>query len=1154
MPDPLAEYDTEIRAVEDQWYADHGQPNRMLGSSLWYDHEELLGDIDRRHDVRPDDPRVYSIAAFKAKQQEIHRDWRRLCAERGWQHPLPGSPDYSAFFDARARHWARRDDLIARHFPRVDHLARNPDESGIDSSRALWWHITGYLLSLARTEAASRGGPEAERPSACPPLVQQVYTLMHRLQIDGAPRPPYRGLTAHEVVDELTRIANLLERQEAACLGLDICVQTERRGTALPVNDAEGPGADNGPCALLREQAEVIEHAKRRSGGVGRRQVMREERAKRAAEKLNRAVAVLGGMSWQDPEELQRRDVARHLEAVTDAIQEVSQALRAAGLDSKWVRVDHDRTLAHYRREEHPQLAQANYAQGRALVEQALHGAPREQLRQVVADYWHDPILRRAWTWVVILLKGLARINRLAWREPADPPAPEPPEAPAKEACAAAESGAGLPDGYAPLPNQRWPLVGERSLRRDPLPELAGDPDHQRQVRYCQGFDPNWWLPAGQAANWRSHWYPLQATRESIEQWLGLIETLRVEYLGPFGRPERAAELEADRDSDLDLLSAFAPAMLEGVMVTQEVVVNPAPMTSWATDPVGTLEQLRDRVCGALDLVCEIHRQALAAAPGQGLEDVGQELHRRLHQAIVHAQAIWFDTPARRYLDRPEPVCLDSRGRPDPGGPTGSCYHDLALGVAVGLLGWVKANEPAEMLARFLRFHTAAGDDVGQYLSGLKAHVACECRQAIAQVQAQAGTPAAPDASGTAGSQGGVQTASGSSTVEQSQQQPVPHELSTLNQAEEAALELWDLLGRLAGIARQGTELPECDSREAVARSLAGWKSEAAQRMKDLQPLLQAARDAVIEARRGRRFTMEWRVESCALDMTLAVLKRALDFLSDPTTDVQAASQILYRQLQEMARGDLEDLRLELTREFAGARQEHRRWQQSAQVPQIEDGSQATDMSQDEEFVDQPLVPGEAEPESGATGDRTKVANAEPEHVIRRNCGMWHIQYLDEAGDFPVTGNKCLSHLAAVLIRPNHLFGISELVGDLEGKLEAEAHFSGDKETDLAGLVVLQRELDEVEALLELGQTDALLERKQRVLGLIKRAAKGRTLGKGSPVRKAHHNISSQIRGFIREKLEADMPQFAAHLKASIRMEFPDIGYFPPAGCPGWNA
>jgi hypothetical protein len=107
--------------------------------------------------------------------------------------------------------------------------------------------------------------------------------------------------------------------------------------------------------------------------------------------------------------------------------------------------------------------------------------------------------------------------------------------------------------------NPSWPLVAERTVRRDPLPELARDENRERQSRYCQGFDPDWWLPALLAAKWRTPWYPREATHESVQQWSTMIDQMRVEYLGPFGMPDRAAEMEGHRDSDLALIRQHAP-------------------------------------------------------------------------------------------------------------------------------------------------------------------------------------------------------------------------------------------------------------------------------------------------------------------------------------------------------------------------------------------------------------------------------------------------------------------------------------------------------------------------------------------------------------------------------------------------------------------
>lgn len=105
------------------------------------------------------------------------------------------------------------------------------------------------------------------------------------------------------------------------------------------------------------------------------------------------------------------------------------------------------------------------------------------------------------------------------------------------------------PTPNVPMPNERWPLLGERRLRRSAIPELAAN--RERQSRYCQGYAPDFWLPALACPKWRTWWYPLYPTPESIEQWLAFIEGQRLEYLGPLDNPIGAKELEADQANDV---------------------------------------------------------------------------------------------------------------------------------------------------------------------------------------------------------------------------------------------------------------------------------------------------------------------------------------------------------------------------------------------------------------------------------------------------------------------------------------------------------------------------------------------------------------------------------------------------------------------------
>jgi hypothetical protein len=154
----------------------------------------------------------------------------------------------------------------------------------------------------------------------------------------------------------------------------------------------------------------------------------------------------------------------------------------------------------------------------------------------------------------------------------------------------------------------------------------------------------------------------------------------------------------------------------------------------WNLDPREAFEQLRDSVCESLAIVSEVHQRALAAPPKESLPNLSLSgrLFQRLSAAVCVFQAIWFDTLISRYLDRREgPVYLDNLDQPSIGSVSGSCFHDLGMGVAVGLFTWMEASKTAKEYVDAMRFKTAAGDFVGERLAQLISHVRCECLQGI---------------------------------------------------------------------------------------------------------------------------------------------------------------------------------------------------------------------------------------------------------------------------------------------------------------------------------------------------------------------------------------------------------------------------------------
>jgi hypothetical protein len=168
-----------------------------------------------------------------------------------------------------------------------------------------------------------------------------------------------------------------------------------------------------------------------------------------------------------------------------------------------------------------------------------------------------------------------------------------------------------------------WPLVGEKTGRRGALPELADDDNRDRQSRYCQGFDPDWWLPALLSGRWRTHWYPREMNRESVNQWMDLVDCICVEYLGPFDMPDRAAELQSWRDNDLALIREYAPHLIAPAAPPQQESVTLEHKHSAETKKTKAVDQereLRDAICDAFSMgdLTQLVRHRL----GETLEEI----------------------------------------------------------------------------------------------------------------------------------------------------------------------------------------------------------------------------------------------------------------------------------------------------------------------------------------------------------------------------------------------------------------------------------------------------------------------------------------------------------------------------------------------------
>jgi hypothetical protein len=247
---------------------------------------------------------------------------------------------------------------------------------------------------------------------------------------------------------------------------------------------------------------------------------------------LIESLAVISRNRWHG-----RADALEDYGIILTEIGEVLVGLKVA---QTWAGFDHEREFCRLAAGVDPASRDAerqHYDAARSWIDTALAGHVSAQ--ELVAD-----AQRPVFGWVIALLNALVQQARHDGSKHERDPGPD------QESAAEA------------TPDSHWPLVAERTARRDALPELARDPNQERQSRNCQGFDPDWWIPAVLAAKWRTPWYPREATSESISQWLARVDAQRIEYLGPFDAPECATALEADRDNDLAIIRQHAPGLI----------------------------------------------------------------------------------------------------------------------------------------------------------------------------------------------------------------------------------------------------------------------------------------------------------------------------------------------------------------------------------------------------------------------------------------------------------------------------------------------------------------------------------------------------------------------------------------------------------------
>jgi hypothetical protein len=140
--------------------------------------------------------------------------------------------------------------------------------------------------------------------------------------------------------------------------------------------------------------------------------------------------------------------------------------------------------------------------------------------------------------------------------------------------------------------------------------------------------------------------------------------------------------------------------------------------------------------------------------------------------------------------------------------------------------------------------------------------------------------------------------------------------------------------------------------------------------------------------------------------------------------------------------------------------------------------------------------------------------------LIYLEAETWHLRHLGERGNYPAKGNQAITWLAKLLTRPGRAFSVAELCGDPDGKLAADGLLRGEAETTPEGVRAIMNRIAQLDDLtVGVGLSPSQQEEYADLLISLENAQGGKQIW--SRLRKAHHNMASQIRHFIgKDKLQ----------------------------------
>jgi len=187
--DEFAAYLSDVAAIEDDLFKQQQESNDGVDfSRFWSTADAELREIQEKHGLAADDPRVTSIAQYDKEMREVRK---RFSGRRA-----KNRKEFAAQLDEKQFYW---NCLAARFFPLWhDNLLMHGE--GALSSTPTCWYFVQRLLEI---------GPQLVQSH-----FEKLYGSLIGLKLPFGRNPPYPVFTPNEARAELIRIAIELENED----------------------------------------------------------------------------------------------------------------------------------------------------------------------------------------------------------------------------------------------------------------------------------------------------------------------------------------------------------------------------------------------------------------------------------------------------------------------------------------------------------------------------------------------------------------------------------------------------------------------------------------------------------------------------------------------------------------------------------------------------------------------------------------------------------------------------------------------------------------------------------------------------------------------------------------------------------------------------